>query len=89
MRTFPLALAPIILAFGCENEPKAEQIVPMEQVPAKVMEVARKELPGYTFDTAYKMKIDGKDVYEVRGKDKKGKIREVEVFATGEVLAVE
>jgi hypothetical protein len=53
------------------------------------MEVARKQLPGYTFDTVYKMKIDGKDAYEVRGKDKKGKVREVEVSATGEVIAVE
>jgi uncharacterized membrane protein YkoI len=61
----------------------------MEQVPPKVMEAARKELPGYTFDTAYKMKIDGKDAYEVRGKDKRGKVREVEVSATGEVLGVE
>jgi hypothetical protein len=35
------------------------------------------------------MKIDGKDAFEVRGKDKKGKVREVEVSATGEVLGVE
>ena len=58
---------------------QGDEIVPIEQVPANVMEVARKQLPGYTFDTAYKMKIDGKDAYEVRGKDKSGKVREVEV----------
>jgi uncharacterized membrane protein YkoI len=78
-----------LLLLGCESEPKADQIVPIEQVPQKVMEVARRELPGYTFDTVYKMKIDGKDAYEVRGKDKRGKVREVEVSATGEVLAIE
>ena len=33
--------------------------------------------------------VDGKDAYEVRGKDKRGKVREVEVSATGEVLAIE
>jgi hypothetical protein len=87
-RTF-LVLPPLIFALGCESEPKSDQIVPVEQVPPKVMEAARKELPGYTFDTAYKMKIDGKDGYEVRGKDKRGKVREVEVSATGEVLGVE
>ena len=38
----------------------------------------------FYFDTAYKMKINGKDAYEVRGKDNRGKIREVEVSATGE-----
>ena len=68
---------------------RATPIVPIDQVPANVMDVARKQLPGYTLDTAYKMKIDGKDAYEVRGKNKQGKSREVEVSATGEVLAVE
>ena len=53
------------------------------------MDVARKELPGFTFDTVYKMKIEGKDAYEVRGKDRRGKVREVEVSADGEVIAVE
>ena len=79
----------MVAALGCENEPKSDDIIPIEQVPAKVMEAARKELPGLKFDTAYKMKIEGKDAYEVRGKDKRGKIREVEVSATGEVLGIE
>jgi hypothetical protein len=80
----------LIFGFGCASSPPgSDPIVPIEQVPANVMEVARKQLPGYTFDTAYKMKIDGKDAYEVRGKDKRGKVREVEVSATGEVLAIE
>jgi hypothetical protein len=88
MRGF-LALPLLSFVLGCENEPTADQIVPMGEVPPKVMDVARKELPGYTFDTAYKMKIDGKEAYEVRGKDRRGKVREVEVSATGEVLGVE
>jgi hypothetical protein len=80
----------VILALGCAGKPpEGPPIVPIEQVPANVMEVARKQLPGYTFETAYKMKIDGKDAYEVRGKDKRGKVREVEVSTTGEVLAIE
>jgi len=80
----------LIFAVGCASSPpQSDDIVPIDQVPANVMEVARKQLPGYTFDTAYKMKIDGKDAYEVRGKDRRGKVREVEVSATGEVLAIE
>jgi hypothetical protein len=35
------------------------------------------------------VKVDGKDAYEVRGKDERGKVREVEVLAYGEVLGVE
>ncbi|WP_422932125.1 hypothetical protein [Singulisphaera sp. PoT] len=54
-----------------------------------LMEIARKELPGYTFDTAYKMKVDGKDAYEIKGKDMRGKVREVEVSVDGKVLEVE
>lgn len=79
----------VILAVGCESEPESDELVPLEQVPPKVMDAARAELPGYNFDTAYKMKVDGEDAFEVRGKDKRGKVREVEISATGKVLAVE
>ena len=89
MRKTFLGMLLVIATAGCESEPKSDDIVPIEQVPANVMEVARKQLPGYTFDTVYKMKIDGKDAYEVRGKDRRGKVREVEVSATGEVIAIE
>lgn len=89
MKTTFLAGPFLMLLLGCESEPTSDQIVPIEDVPQKVMDVARHELPGYTFNTVYKMKIDGKEAYEVRGKDKKGKVREVEVSATGEVLAIE
>ena len=83
----PLAL--FALFCGCENEPKADQVVPLDQVPPNLLEIAKKELPGYTFDTVYKMKVDGNDAYEIRGKNKDGKSREVEVSITGEVLEVE
>ena len=79
MKTLITGVLLLACVVGCENEPKSDDIVPIEQVPANVMEVARKQLPGYTFDTVYKMKVDGKDAYEVRGKDKRGKVREVEV----------
>jgi uncharacterized membrane protein YkoI len=79
----------LLAAAGCASEPESDEIVPLDQVPPNVMKIARDQLPGYTFDTVYKMKIDGKDAYEVRGKDKRGKVREVEVSASGEVLAVE
>jgi hypothetical protein len=90
MRKVHLLELMLIFGLGCANSPpESDPIIPIEQVPANVMEVARKQLPGYTFDTAYKVKIGGKDAYEVKGKDKRGKVREVEVSATGEVLAIE
>src|SRR5262249_13507726 len=84
-----LFLVLVVVLAGCESEPKSDELIPVDRVPANIMDVARKQLPGFTFDTAYKMKIDGKDAYEVRGKDRRGKVREVEVSATGEVIAVE
>jgi hypothetical protein len=90
MRAICLGTAILISCFGCEGaQPKSDPIVPIAEVPPKIMDVARKQMPGFTFDTAYKMRIDGKDAYEVRGKDKRGKVREVEVSADGELMAVE
>jgi len=86
---YSLALIVALGLLGCESRPTADQIVPIDQVPAPLMEIARKQLPGFTFDTAYKMKVEGKDAYEIRGKNKQGKTREVELSTTGEVLAVE
>ncbi len=75
---------------GCgESRPAADQVVPIDQIPANLMAIARKELPGITFDSATKMKVDGQDAFEIRGKNKQGKTREVELSTTGEVLAIE
>ena len=89
MRNALLGVAFVWCSFGCDSAPTSDDIVPMEAVPAGVLEAARKELPGLTFDTVYRIKVDGKDAYEVRGKDRRGKIREVEVSGTGEVLGIE
>jgi hypothetical protein len=87
-RSVPAVLS-LAVILGCEGPPPADQVVPAEQVPANVMEVAKKQLPGLTVTTVYKMKVDGKDAFEIRFKDKRGKTREVEVSATGDVLAIE
>ena len=82
----------LMLAFtvGCAGSPpQSDPVVPIAEVPPIVIETARKTLPGYTFDTVYKMKVNGKDAYELRGKDNRGKVREVEVSADGEVLEIE
>jgi hypothetical protein len=87
-----LSTAVILLAsFGCGGggEQESAQSVPIDQVPPTIMEVARKQLPGLKFDRAYKIDVNGKDAYEIRGKDSQGKIREVEVSQDGEVIEVE
>jgi hypothetical protein len=84
MRT---VFAAVVLAgvLGCGAEAN-RAVIPLAEVPANVMDVAKKELPGVTFDKAWKKK-DGS--FEVSGKDKKGKVREIDVKADGTVIEIE
>jgi len=90
MKKLCLGVVTLLSVLGCGGEEhKDAQSVPIDQVPPKLMEVARKQLPGLNFDRAYKIDVNGKDAYEIRGKDNRGKIREVEVSQDGEVIEVE
>jgi hypothetical protein len=84
MRNAILAAA-LAGCFGCGAAANRE-VIPVAEVPANVMDVAKKELPGVTFDKAWKKK-DGS--FEVSGKDKKGKVREIDVAADGTVIEIE
>jgi hypothetical protein len=74
---------------GCGSPLKPDESVPLDRVPEPVMKAAREALPGFKFDAAYKIKFDGQDAYEIRGKNKQGQIREVELSTTGNVLLIE
>ena len=50
------------------------------------MKAAKDKMPDIKFDSVLKT---SKGLYEVRGKASNGKIREVEVNESGEVVAVE
>ena len=64
----------------------AAEVVTIDKVPEAMLKAAQKELPEVTFDNAIKHS-DGS--YEVRGKDPKGKVRDVEFSATGEITEIE
>jgi hypothetical protein len=84
MRHFWLcALASVMI--GCGGESGGE-LVPLEKVPPAMVQTAKEKLPDVTFENAVK-RSDGS--YEVRGKDKQGKVRDVEFSASGEVTEVE
>jgi hypothetical protein len=78
------ALLIFILA-GC-NGTKNDQLISIDEVPKQLLEVAREKLPDVDFDQAVKK---GNGVLEVRGKDKKGKVRDIEFSASGEVVEIE
>lgn len=74
----------LLLLAGCDAFEKTE-MVPIEKVPENVMKTAQEKLPDVKFDTAWK---EG-DAYEVRGKTKDGKVRDVKVSPDGKVLEVD
>ncbi len=88
-RRILLMLGSMCLALGCGEDVVREEVVPIDKLPAPALKAAGEKLPGVKFDTAWKVKADGKDAYEIRGKMKDGKIRDAKVTATGEVLEVD
>ena len=81
--------AALLTACGCGGNVERAEVVPLDQVPPVAMDAARKTLPDIKFDLARKIKVDGQDALEIRGKDARGKVREVEVSPAGKVLEIE
>jgi hypothetical protein len=83
-----LALA-LLTAAGCGEQIERLEAVPLDQLPPGSLEAAAKAVPGVEFNQARKAKFNGQDAFEIRGKDKRGKIREVEVSTSGKILEIE
>ena len=78
-------LLSILIGCGSIGEgPKVQ--VKMEEVPPAALKTAQEKLPGMLFTEAF-LKKDG--TYEIRGKTKTGKVREVEVKADGTFVDLE
>ena len=74
---------------GCGELFEQTEMVALDKVPEPVMEAAKKKLPDVKFETAWTEKKDDKIAYEVRGKDKDGKTRDVKVSPSGDILEVD
>jgi hypothetical protein len=86
MRKHIIVAVTFLALCGCGGGEGAKTPINLEEIPTPVMKVAREKLPGINFHEAYRKK-DG--TYEIRGKDKTGKVREVEVKADGTFVALE
>lgn len=71
---------------GCGGEQRTVTTLRLDEVPPELMAVARQQLPGVEFDTAWK-KANG--TFEIRGRARNGKIREVDIRPDGSVEEVE
>jgi hypothetical protein len=76
----------LLLLAGCGESRSPGAAVPLDQLPAGYLDTARKTLPEVKFDTAWKLSNGN---YEIRGKNKAGKVREVELSPTGAVVEIE
>lgn len=74
-----------IAASGCSSEGKKEPLA-LDKVPEPVMKVAKEKLPDVKFERALK-KPNGE--FEVIGKDKTGKVREIDITPDGTVTEIE
>ncbi len=86
MKAFAVA---ILFVSGCGEEVESLEPVALDKLPAGSLEAAAKSVPGVKFDRARKAKFNGQDAFEIIGKDRRGKVREVEVSTSGQVLDVE
>jgi hypothetical protein len=80
-----VGLIALCLIIGCGSTKKNEAIS-IDQVPENLLAIAQEKLPDVKFDQAVK-KENG--ILEVRGKDKKGKVRDVEFSPSGEIVEIE
>ena len=74
---------------GCGTRPAPTTVVPLTEISPDLMQVAQKALPNVKFQSARKIQVNGEEVFEIRGKMPNGKIREVEVSVSGNVVEVE
>ncbi len=88
MRRDLLLLTLLLCGCGSSSAPKNE-FVPVADIAPELKIVAEKTLPNVKFESARKIKVNGEDVFEIRGKMPNGKIREVEVSTSGKVIVIE
>lgn len=81
MTTLALGFA-MILLIGCGDAPKGRTTMELKDVPENIMKVAKEKLPGVNFDAA---RIEPNGSYELRGKDRTGKVREIDIRPDGTV----
>lgn len=83
--TMLLGVSAIALT-GCGEQTEQKTTMEIRDVPPDIMKVAKEKLPDVAFDTAWK-KANGN--YEVRGKAKNGKVREIDIRPDGTVEEIE
>jgi len=85
MRHALTVLVLAVLLVGCGGTSKVEN-VDLDKVPEPAMKAAREKLPDVKFEQAWKTPNGN---YEIRGKARNGKVRDIQVKPNGEVVEVD
>ena len=78
----------VLILTGCGSQPAPTTTVPLSEIEPTVIASAQKSLPKVKFDSARKIQFGTEEVLEIRGKLPNGKVREVKVSSSGQVLEV-
>jgi hypothetical protein len=77
-----VAFALLLALAGCSKPKVDKSPLKMEDVPADIQKIAKDKHPDVNFTEAYK---EGPN-YELRGKNKQGKIKEIDITPDGKVV---
>ena len=77
-----MAFALLLALAGCGGKKVDKTPLKMEEVPAEIQKVAKDNHPEVNFTEAYK---EGPN-YELRGKNKAGKLIEIDITPEGKVV---
>jgi hypothetical protein len=80
-----LLLVGLLVCVGCKDaDDTAPRVnLPIDKVPINVLKTAQAKFPDVKFDAAWKLKSGA---IEVRGKNKIGKVHEVEMSTAGDIV---
>ena len=74
-----------VVMTGCGGAKGQKTAMELKDVPPDILKVAKEKLPGVAFDAAWR---EPNGSYELRGKDKSGKVREIDIKPDGTVEEV-
>ena len=86
MRRFLAVILLLGAVCGCGEDHSKSADVKLDEVPEKVMKMAKEKLPDVSFDQAWKT-TNGN--FEIRGKTKAGKVRDIQIKPDGEVVEID
>lgn len=81
-----LLLSAAVGLTGCGGAVEQKTAMDLKDVPPEIMKIAKEKLPDVKFDSAWR---EANGNYEIRGKTKSGKVREIDIRPDGTVAEMD